>query len=91
MVLVLDKPLLTLKGEPIAGEKLSDILANMLATSTTGSPAKVITWAVNLTNDGEIEVAKQDIEFLKQLVENNQNTINLAKAQLLDELEKFLT
>lgn len=88
MKLNLDKNMLTLKGEP-TNEKLNDVLANMLAMSTIGKPAKMITWAVNLTNDGEIEVDKDDIEIIKQVVENDPFTINLAKAQILDEIDKL--
>lgn len=88
MKLNLDKNMLTLKGEPTK-EKLNDILANILATSTIGKPAKMITWAVNLTNNGEIEVDEEDIKLLKQAVETNTFTINLAKAQILEEIEKL--
>jgi hypothetical protein len=88
MKLNLDKNLIDLKGNPIP-EKLSDILANMLAMSTVGPPAKMITWAVNLTNDGEIEVDKSDVKFLMDFVSNNHNFVNLAKSQLLDEIEKL--
>ena len=88
MKLNLDKNLVNLKGEPIQ-DKLSDILANILAMSTVGKPAKMITWAVNLTNDGEIEVDKADLKFLSELIENSPHIVNLAKAQLLDEIEKL--
>lgn len=88
MKLNLDKSLITLKGEP-TNEKLNDILANMLAMSTTGKPAKMITWAVNLTNNGEIDIDKEDATFLKELITGNHNYVNLAKAQLLDEIEKL--
>lgn len=88
MKLNLDKNMLTLKGEPTK-EKLNDVLANMLAMSTIGKPAKMITWAVNLTNDGEIEVNKEDIEVIKQVVLNDRFTINLARAQILDEIDKL--
>jgi hypothetical protein len=88
MKLNLDKNLIDLKGNPIP-EKLSDILANMLAMVTTGPPAKMITWAVNLTNNGEIEVDKTDVKFLTEFIENNHNVVNLAKSQLLDEIEKL--
>jgi hypothetical protein len=84
----LDKNLINLKGEPIP-EKLSDTLANMLAMATTGKPAKMITWAVNLTNEAEIDIDKSDVKFLLDFVENNHNVINLAKVQLLDEIEKL--
>lgn len=88
MKLNLDKNLISLKGEPIP-EKLSDVLANMLAMATVGKPAKMITWAVNLTNDGEIEIDKSDISFLSEIIENSRNIVNLAKAQLLEEIEKL--
>ncbi len=70
-------------------DKLSDILANMLAMATTGPPAKMITWAVNLTNNGEIDIDKSEKKFLIDFIEKNHNVVNLAKSQLLDELEKL--
>ncbi len=88
MKLNLDKNLLNLKGEPLQ-DKLSDILANVLALANTGPPAKMITWAVNLTNEGEIEVDKSDVRFLEELIEKSPHIINLAKAQLLEEIEKL--
>lgn len=88
MRLNLDKNLLDLKGNPLQ-EKLNDVLANMLATATVGKPAKMITWAVNLTNDGEIEVDKSEVKFLVEFIEHNQVYTNLAKAQLIDEIEKL--
>lgn len=42
MKLNLDKNLVTLKGKPMQ-DKLSDVLANVLAMSTIGKPAKMIT------------------------------------------------
>lgn len=88
MKLNLDKNLVTLKGEP-THEKLNDVLANMLAMATTGKPAKMMTWAVNLTNDGEIEIDKEDAKFIAQLITESPNYVNLAKAQLLDEIDKL--
>jgi hypothetical protein len=84
----LDKSLLNLKGEPMR-DKLSDVLANILAMSTVGKPAKMITWAVNLTNDGEIEINDDDTKLIKKVIESDRFTINLAKAQLLEEIEKL--
>lgn len=89
MKLNLDKNVVGLRGEPI-NEKLSDVLANILAMSTMGKPAKMITWAVNLTNYGEIEVNEEDVNIIKQVVENDRFTINLAKAQILEELDKLI-
>lgn len=88
MKLNLDKNMVTLKGEPM-DEKLSDILANILAMSNVGKPAQMITWAVNLTNTGEIEISKDEAKFLVEVVTNSQNYVNLAKAQVIEEIEKL--
>ena len=88
MKLNLDENLVTLKGEP-TDDKLNDILANILAMSTIGKPAQMITWAVNLTNNGEIEISKDDAKFISEVVENSPNYVNLAKAQILDEINKL--
>lgn len=88
MKLFLDKDVLNLKGEPI-GEKMSDILANMLAMATIGNPAKMITWAVNLTNNGYIDVDNADIGFLKGFIESAPNLVNLAKVRMLDEINNL--
>lgn len=89
MKINLDKNLITLKGEP-APEKLSDILANILATSTVGKPAQMITWAVDLTKIGEIDISKEEAKFLIDVVTNDQRYVNLAKAQIIEEIEKHI-
>lgn len=89
MKLNLDKQLLGLKGEPLIGDKMSDILANNLAMSNVGKPAKMMAWAVNLINEGEIEVDKSDINFLTEFVSDSKGMVNLAKAQLIQELENI--
>jgi hypothetical protein len=61
----------------------------MLAMGTTGPPAKMITWAVNLTNNGEIDIDKSDVKFLASFINENRTFVNLAKSQLLDEIEKL--
>lgn len=88
MKLNLDKNFISLKGEPMP-EKMSDTLANLLAMSNVGKPAKMIAWAVNLINDGEIEIDKSDAILISDLIENSSNITNLAKAQLLEEIYKL--
>lgn len=88
MKLNLDINLVNLKGEPME-EKLSDVLANMLATSNKGKPAKMIAWAVKLVNEGEIDIDKSDAKFLLDFIEHNELYTNLPKAQLMEELEKM--
>jgi hypothetical protein len=89
MKLNLDKNLLSLKGEPIE-ERLNDVLADLLAMSTSGKPAKMMAWAVSLVNDGEIEVDKSDMKFLIGVIESSGRIVNLAKAQLIQEVEKVM-
>lgn len=88
MKLNLDKNLVTLKGQP-TDEKLSDILANILAMATVGKPAQMITWAVNLTNKGEVDISKDEAKFLIEVVTNSPSYVNLAKAQVIEEIEKM--
>ena len=88
MRLNLDKQFVDLTGAPLPA-KMDDTLANMLAMSTVGPPAKMITWAVNLTNEGEIAIDKADLKFLKGFIEQHPGATNLAKAALLEELKKL--
>ena len=88
MKLNLDKNILSLKGEPMP-DKLSDVLADVLAMSTTGKPAKMMAWAVGLVNEGDMEVDKADIKFLSEFIENSPALRNIVKTQLLDEIEKL--
>lgn len=90
MKLNLNNQLLDLKGFPLP-IKLDDTLANMLAMSNVGRPAKMVTWAVNLTNEGEIEVDKTDLKFLKNFIEQHPTATNLVKSQLLDRIEMLET
>jgi hypothetical protein len=56
--------------------------------STQGKPAKMITWAVNLTNNGETDIEKADLHFLTGIVEESPALTNLAKVQLMEEFKK---
>lgn len=88
MRLKLDKNLIDLRGNP-QKENLSDILANILATSSTHRPAQTMAWAYDLIKTGEIDIDKKDAEFIKDIIKRNQAFIDLAKAQLLEEIEKL--
>ncbi len=89
MKLNLDQQFLNLRGVPLP-VKMDEVLANALAISTVGKPAKMITWATNLINEGEIEVDADDLGFLKNFIENNRALTNLAKEQLLTRIDKIL-
>lgn len=87
MKLNLDNNLVDIKGEP-QNQLLCHILADILATSSTHKPAQTIAWAYDLIKEGEIEINKSDIDFISEIVIRSQ-FIDLAKAQLLDELKKL--
>lgn len=88
MKLRLDKQFLDLKGYPLP-DKMDEVLANALATSNIGKPAKMMAWAISLINDGEIHIDESDAKFLKQFIEQYPGFTNLAKAQLVEEIERL--
>lgn len=88
MKLNLDDNLLDLRGVP-QDKLLCEILADILATSSTMRPAQTMTWAYDLIKNGEIEISKEDADFIKDLIKNNQSFIDLAKVQILDEIDKL--
>lgn len=88
MRLDLDKNLLDLRGNP-QDKKLYEILADILATSSTQRPAQTIAWAYDLIKNGKIEITRQDADFISGLVKKNQTFIDLAKAQILEEINKL--
>ena len=88
MKLNLDKNLFDLRGNP-QDKLLCEILADILATSSTVRPAQTMAWAYDLIKKGEIEIGKEDKKFIIGLIINNQMFVDLAKAQLIDEIEKL--
>lgn len=88
MKLDLDKNLLDLRGAP-QDKLLCEILADILATSSTSRPAQTIAWACDLIKNGEIDIYKEDAAFITDLIKKNQSFIDLAKAQLLDEIQNL--
>lgn len=88
MKLNLDNNLLDLRGNP-QDKLLCEILADILATSSTNRPAQTMAWAYDLIKSGEIEINKEDSIFIVDLITKNQMFVDLAKAQLIDEIEKL--
>lgn len=89
MKLNLDKQFMDLKGYPLKA-KLDNTLANILALMTEGNPRMMIKWAADLINYGEIEINKEEIIYLMNIVKDNSTLTNLAKSQLLEELNKAI-
>jgi len=87
MRLSLDKQFVNLVGEPLP-TKMDDTLANVLALANIGVPDVMIKWATDLLNNGEIEISETEAQFIMRLITNSPHLTNLAKAQLLEEIEK---
>jgi hypothetical protein len=87
MKLNLDKQFVDLVGEPLPA-KMDDTLANVLALSSIGDPDVMIKWATDLLNNGEIEISETEAQFITWLIKNSRNLTNLAKSQLLEEIER---
>ena len=87
MKLNLDKQFVNLVGEPLPA-KMDDTLANVLALSSIGDPNVMIKWATDLLNNGEIEISETEAQFITWLIKNSRNLTNLAKSQLLEEIER---
>lgn len=83
----LDTNLIDWKGNPL-DEKASEVLANLLATASTNNPARMMAWAIALVNDGEMTATKDELRDIINLIKNNQNIVNFAKAILIDLIEK---
>jgi hypothetical protein len=88
MKLSINTPLLGLRGE-LKENLLSEILADLFATSSTLRPAQTMTWAYDLIKNGEIEINKDDAQFIIGLIKNNPTYVDLAKAQLIEAIEKL--
>lgn len=84
MKLNLDKQFLDLEGYPLP-QKMSDVLANELAMSSVGNRETMHRWAVNLANEGCIDVSSDDVKMLSVFIRHSRLN-NLAKGQLLERL-----
>lgn len=85
----LDEHLIDWKGNPL-DEKASEVLANMLATASTNNPARMMAWAIDLVNEGELSATKDELREIINLIKANQNIVNFAKANLIEKIEKAI-
>lgn len=68
---------------------LGRVLANQLASSTTGDPLKFWDWAVVLAKERpEIELDAADWQVIQEFVKTSPGMNNLAKGQILRELNE---
>jgi len=86
----LDEQFLNLYGEPLEGEKMADVLAALLAEASTDDPEKMHSWAVNLANEGCVNINAEDAKLLISFIKYSPNLKNLAKAQLIERIKKAI-
>lgn len=87
MKLNLDKPLLGLDGEPVLEPngtpvKMNLMVANVLARSKSDDPVKMLSFAIGLFKEGEIEIDLSDLDKLKDQLSKSELT-DLARGQIL--------
>jgi len=83
----LNAPLIGLDGNPMGQETLSKIVANELAFSNKGKPAKMNDWAHTLFTDGFVEADDTDLNFIKDFVHTHERLVNLVKHQVSKAIE----
>ncbi len=85
MKLNLNKTIVDLSGKEIEGSNLSQLLAQLLASSSTKEHAvKMYYWAQKLYALEELDLDPSDSSILKSFIEQNEQLTVLAKAQMLE-------
>lgn len=67
---------------------LGKVLSLKLSESNSGDALKLFTWAQKFYAGDEVELDPSDLNTLKDFIKNDQSLTNLAKAQMLESLEK---
>jgi len=87
-----DIPLLTLDGTPFKnGDKdftLGSVLAPIIAQSTKGDALKLFGWALSLYKKESLNLDQSDQNTMRDFIKNSEHLTILAKAQLLNTLDK---
>ncbi len=87
----LTKTGVTLNGEELKEDgkpvSLGKILGNFLVSSTKGDALKYYDWACALYKGNTIQVDSSDFKKIRSFVEDHDQLTNLAKAQILKELD----
>jgi len=68
---------------------LSKIMANLLGTSRSEEPIKVMDWALKLFNLQELDLDESDFLKLKNIIIADKTLFNIAKAPILKIMAEF--
>ncbi|HRG36905.1 MAG TPA: hypothetical protein PK289_00075 [Bacteroidia bacterium] len=82
----LDDQVLLDNGTPV---NLGKTLGGFLVASTKGDALKYYDWACALYKGNSIKVDSSDFKKIRDFVENHEHITNLAKAQILKELDSI--
>lgn len=88
MKLNFDFELLGLDEKPIEGANGGKLLATSLSQATKGDSVKLWGWAVSLHKGEILDLDKSDQETLKNFIKDSELFTVLAKAQLLEVINK---
>lgn len=87
-------PFLNLKGEQadangtiLLSDELGNVLAGVAQVEGVPNPAKVYDWALQLVNEGVLNVDDTDFKIVKTFVENNPRMSIALKGQILKAFE----
>lgn len=78
--------LLSHKGEEL-GQKLSEILADLISTEVKGPARKLWSWTLTLAHEGVLEIDAVDHKMLSELVDGTERLAVLVKGQILSVLD----
>ena len=85
MKINLNKLIVDLSGKEIEGSNLGQLVAQMLASSSTKeNTVKMYYWAQKFYAGEELDLDPIDLSILKSFVEANEQLTVLAKAQILE-------
>jgi hypothetical protein len=85
----LGSPMIDLDGKPYPGEDtLGKVLAHRLAHTQKGESIKYYDWAMSLWAGKSLIVDQADFDKLKEFAKNDEQLVNISKAQILKALDQ---
>lgn len=84
----LDVAMTNLEGKPYEGDDtLGKVLSNRLAYTNKGESIKYYDWALAFWSGKTVTIDEADLEKLIKFVEDDEQLVNLSKAQLIKALK----
>lgn len=77
-----------LDGKELENQNAGKLLANLLVNQPKGDTVKYYDWALKLYGGQPLDLDRSDHETLRKFVDEHQQMFILAKAQILEALDK---